>query len=243
MGACGLEERCCTAYLSDFSPISIKMAKEQGISLTPTEITGMCGRLRCCLAYEFDQYTEARKSLPKKNKRVLTPHGEGKVLDVYPLKGAVLVLLDNEVLHEYLDHEIQLFDENGVPLPRITGQDSIGTLEDEEENHIEESELARVPPEEALPPEGEKPIQQVSTTNAQKSSGRKVFRGHSPRGQYPDMHEQKPTQISATHPSDSKKYKPGSHQKQKPGVNQQTTGNRPMKGHQAPNQRRNRDRK
>jgi hypothetical protein len=120
LGACGLEERCCTAYLTDFSPISIKMAKEQGISLTPTEITGICGRLRCCLAYEFDQYTEFRKTLPRKNKRVLTPNGEGKVVEVLPLKGAVLVMLENQVLHEYLAHEIQLFDENGNPLPRIT---------------------------------------------------------------------------------------------------------------------------
>ena len=56
MGACGLETRCCSKFLTDFSPISIKMAKEQGISLTPEEITGMCGRLRCCLIYEYEQY-------------------------------------------------------------------------------------------------------------------------------------------------------------------------------------------
>ena len=73
MGACGLETRCCSKFLTDFSPISIKMAKEQGISLTPTEITGMCGRLRCCLIYEYEQYVEARKKLPKRNKRVVTP--------------------------------------------------------------------------------------------------------------------------------------------------------------------------
>jgi cell fate regulator YaaT (PSP1 superfamily) len=60
MGACGLETRCCSQFLTDFSPISIKMAKEQGISLTPTEITGMCGRLRCCLVYEYEQYVAAR---------------------------------------------------------------------------------------------------------------------------------------------------------------------------------------
>jgi len=55
MGACGLETRCCSKFLTDFSSISIRMAKEQGISLTPTEITGMCGRLRCCLIYEYEQ--------------------------------------------------------------------------------------------------------------------------------------------------------------------------------------------
>src|SRR5512146_3426079 len=93
MGACGLETRCCSQFLTDFSPISIKMAKEQGISLTPTETTGMCGRLRCCLIYEYEQYVEARKNLPKRNKRVVTPKGEGKVIDVLPMSNKVMVLL------------------------------------------------------------------------------------------------------------------------------------------------------
>jgi cell fate regulator YaaT (PSP1 superfamily) len=96
MGACGIENRCCSQFLTDFSPISIKMAKEQGISLTPTEITGMCGRLRCCLIYEYEQYVEARKHLPKRNKRVITPKGEGKVIDVLPMSNKVMVLIDNE---------------------------------------------------------------------------------------------------------------------------------------------------
>ena len=94
MGACGLETRCCSKFLTEFSPISIKMAKEQGISLTPTEITGMCGRLRCCLIYEYEQYVAARKELPKRGKRVVTPDGEGKVLDSFPLRNVVLVELD-----------------------------------------------------------------------------------------------------------------------------------------------------
>lgn len=92
-GACG-ETRCCSTFLTDFSPISIKMAKAQGISLNPSEITGMCGRLRCCLVYEYEQYVEARKVLPKKNKRVGTPFGEAKVIDVHPLQDAVTVLTE-----------------------------------------------------------------------------------------------------------------------------------------------------
>ncbi|PJF41871.1 MAG: hypothetical protein CUN50_05955, partial [Candidatus Thermofonsia Clade 1 bacterium] len=83
----------CSTFLTEFSPISIKMAKVQGISLNPSEITGMCGRLRCCLVYEYEQYVEARQALPKRNKRVRTPHGEGKVLDVHPLQDAVTVLI------------------------------------------------------------------------------------------------------------------------------------------------------
>jgi cell fate regulator YaaT (PSP1 superfamily) len=93
-GACG-ELRCCSTFLTDFSPISIKMAKAQGISLNPSEITGMCGRLRCCLVYEYEQYVQARQQLPKKNKRVGTPYGEGRVLDVMPLQDAVLVAIED----------------------------------------------------------------------------------------------------------------------------------------------------
>jgi cell fate regulator YaaT (PSP1 superfamily) len=87
------------------------MAKEQGISLTPTEITGMCGRLRCCLVYEYEQYVEARKHLPKRNKRVITPQGEGKVIDVFPLKETVIVELDNGGQSEYSREDLQPWDE------------------------------------------------------------------------------------------------------------------------------------
>ncbi len=93
MGACGIP-RCCSTFLTDFSPVSIKMAKAQGISLNPSEITGMCGRLRCCLIYEYEQYVQARKELPKRNKVVGTPHGQGKVIDVHPLQDAVTVLVE-----------------------------------------------------------------------------------------------------------------------------------------------------
>jgi len=107
LGACGMEMRCCTRFLMDFSSISIRMAKEQGISLTPTEITGMCGRLRCCLIYEYEQYVAARQQLPKRNKRVITPVGEGKVLDIYPLRDAVLVEIPEVGIREYARIDIQ----------------------------------------------------------------------------------------------------------------------------------------
>jgi cell fate regulator YaaT (PSP1 superfamily) len=115
MGACGIETRCCSKFLTEFSPISIKMAKEQGISLTPEEITGMCGRLRCCLIYEYEQYVEARKQLPKRNKRVVTPKGEGKVLDVLPMTNRVLVLIEGEEGKKFVEtfdrEDLQPWDE------------------------------------------------------------------------------------------------------------------------------------
>jgi cell fate regulator YaaT (PSP1 superfamily) len=111
MGACGMESQCCATFLTEFSPISIKMAKEQGISLTPSEITGMCGRLRCCLIYEYQQYVNARKQLPKRNKRVITPQGEGKVVDTFPLKDSVLVEVEGVGREEFGRLDIQPWDE------------------------------------------------------------------------------------------------------------------------------------
>jgi cell fate regulator YaaT (PSP1 superfamily) len=111
MGACGLETRCCSMFLTEFSPISIKMAKEQGISLTPSEITGMCGRLRCCLVYEYEQYVEAKKQLPKRGKRVVTPIGDGKVVDTYPLKSTVVVELEKGSQQEFSLENLQPWEE------------------------------------------------------------------------------------------------------------------------------------
>lgn len=91
LGACGIEKRCCSRFLTEFSSISIRMAKSQNVSLSPSEITGICGRLRCCLAYEHDLYEEARKLLPKQKKTVQTPLGEGRVLQVLPLTDSVIV--------------------------------------------------------------------------------------------------------------------------------------------------------
>ena len=106
-GACG-EVRCCSRFLTEFSPVSIKMAKEQGISLNPQEITGMCGRLRCCLVYEYEQYVMARKSLPSRNKEIGTPHGKGTVVDILPLKESVLVQVG--------DQQFEVHREQIVPL-------------------------------------------------------------------------------------------------------------------------------
>jgi cell fate regulator YaaT (PSP1 superfamily) len=111
MGACGLETRCCSLFLTDFSSISIRMAKEQNISLTPAEITGMCGRLRCCLIYEYEQYVAARKELPKRNKRVITPQGEGRVVDTIVLSGRVIVEIPEIGRREFGKEEIEPADE------------------------------------------------------------------------------------------------------------------------------------
>jgi len=107
MGACGREVRCCTEFMTEFIPISIKMAKEQGISLAPSEITGMCGRLRCCLMHEFEQYKEAKKHMPKQGKRVITPQGEGKVIRLNPLSQKVSVDLGAEGIQEFDPDQVE----------------------------------------------------------------------------------------------------------------------------------------
>lgn len=121
LGACGLEQRCCAQFLGEFNPISIKMAKAQGISLNPGEITGICGRLRCCLIYEYDQYAEARQRLPKRGKRVQTPRGIGRVAEVFPLRDGVLVDFGDEIgTAEFQREEIQPVDDS-APAPAGPG--------------------------------------------------------------------------------------------------------------------------
>ena len=107
MGACGLEKRCCTKFLTDFSSISIRMAKTQDISLTPSEITGICGRLRCCLAYEYPIYVEAKKSMPKVKNLIDTPLGKGKVIQLYPLSQELVAFIPEVGRRKFTMEEIE----------------------------------------------------------------------------------------------------------------------------------------
>ena len=89
-GICG-QEFCCASYMNNFHPLSIKMAKEQGLPLNPSRISGACGRIKCCMAYEFDVYKEYSKNLPRINDKVDTPEGKGKVFDINILKRIVCI--------------------------------------------------------------------------------------------------------------------------------------------------------
>ncbi len=89
-GVCG-EPRCCSRFLTEFQAVSIRMAKDQAISMAPSDITGMCGRLRCCLGYEHQVYKEEAKELPRIKARVKTENGIGRVIDLDILKGDVIV--------------------------------------------------------------------------------------------------------------------------------------------------------
>ena len=94
LGICG-RPFCCSQFMDEFLPVSIKMAKTQSLSLNPTKISGTCGRLMCCLKYEQDAYEDAIKRMPKNDSFVLTPDGPGNVSDVNLLKETVNVRLDD----------------------------------------------------------------------------------------------------------------------------------------------------
>lgn len=99
IGNCG-KSLCCTTWLSDFQPVSIKMAKNQNLSLNPTKISGVCGRLMCCLKYENDLYTKLRDGIPDNGEKVNTPDGRGKVFDTNILEETVRVRLFTGELDE-----------------------------------------------------------------------------------------------------------------------------------------------
>ncbi len=92
IGPCG-RAFCCATFLEEFEPVSIRMAKGQNLSLNPTKISGVCGRLMCCLRFEASAYEDAREEMPKPGETVLTPDGEGRVKDVNLNKKTVLVKL------------------------------------------------------------------------------------------------------------------------------------------------------
>jgi cell fate regulator YaaT (PSP1 superfamily) len=98
-GRCG-RPLCCMNFLTEFSPVSIKMAKEQDLPLNPFKISGICGRLLCCLAYESEQYHAMKEKLPKPGQRVSTPMGEASVVGGNPLKETVLVELESQATVE-----------------------------------------------------------------------------------------------------------------------------------------------
>lgn len=94
LGVCG-REVCCTLMSRNFDRVSVKMAKEQNLSLNPEKISGLCGRLMCCLAFEYDTYLDLKGNMPKCGKTIQTPQGKGKVIRQNVLSGEISVLLED----------------------------------------------------------------------------------------------------------------------------------------------------
>lgn len=99
-GVCG-ESLCCSTFLNEFSPVTIRMAKDQGLALNPSKISGVCGRLMCCLQYEHGNYKELIRGLPKPGSKIETPDGPGKVLKNEILEQNIIVRLDDESVMTY----------------------------------------------------------------------------------------------------------------------------------------------
>ncbi len=115
LGSCG-RPICCGAFLGDFQPVSIKMAKEQNLSLNPTKISGVCGRLMCCLKYEQDHYEATRKRMPRVGREVITPDGNGTVQEINVLKETVRVRVPKGDSSETKDYPLE-------EIKRIGGKD------------------------------------------------------------------------------------------------------------------------
>lgn len=115
-GRCGLP-LCCHNMLTDFDPVSIKMAKEQNLPLNPMKISGTCGRLLCCLTYEYKLYHELKSQMPRPGNRVTLAAGPGKVNSSNPIKGTVMVYLDSQVLVEATMEEINPPQKPAAPPP------------------------------------------------------------------------------------------------------------------------------
>jgi len=104
-GVCG-ETLCCSTFLGEFTPVTIRMAKDQGLALNPSKISGACGRLMCCLQYEHQTYKELSQSMPKLGRNIQTPRGLGKVIQSNILKQTVLVRLEDESILTYSIEEL-----------------------------------------------------------------------------------------------------------------------------------------
>lgn len=154
MGICG-RPLCCHTYLSDFAPVSIKMAKEQSLSLNPAKISGICGRLMCCLQNESQVYEELNRKLPRVGETVLDPDGlKGEVRDINVLKQTVKVVVeidDEKELREYKVDELKFknrhkkeTDENQKngkkDKKNKNGKSKKSAIELEEERELEELE-------------------------------------------------------------------------------------------------------
>jgi len=135
IGPCG-RPICCRTFLSDFTPVSIKMAKEQNLSLNPTKISGLCDRLMCCLKYEQDQYEATRKRMPRVGREIITPDGVGTINAINVLEETVRVRIavgDSFELREYPIDDCQRPEQQGTPAAEKAEKADKGERREKEE--------------------------------------------------------------------------------------------------------------
>ena len=129
LGACG-RECCCSTCMPELKKVTIKMAKTQGLSLNPSKISGMCGRLMCCLSYENDYYNEAGKAMPKIGELVSSPDGKGIVVNVNMLKMQVRVKIEDKKkdIVSYHDYPVEQIKFKRVPKTEEKDEESSGDM-------------------------------------------------------------------------------------------------------------------
>lgn len=143
IGPCGVS-LCCATWLGEFEPVSIKMAKEQNLSLNPTKISGICGRLMCCLKYEYETYTHLRKGMPNQGDKVLTEDGEGIVIDTSILLEAAKVRLIQKSKNGRFDlsDDVYVYNKHDVKVIRADksnrGKDKPNSKSDKELKALED---------------------------------------------------------------------------------------------------------
>ena len=149
IGICG-RPLCCSKWLHDFQPVSIKMAKQQNLSLNPTKISGTCGRLMCCLNFEDNTYKELRKGMPNENERVETPDGLAKVINVDYFNGLVrcrLIETDTDTGEEVFSQEISSYPKEDIKRRGKHAQENEDNLEESiaaDEANMGSDELAEL---------------------------------------------------------------------------------------------------
>ena len=162
IGPCG-RPICCRTFLSDFTPVSIKMAKEQNLSLNPTKISGLCDRLMCCLKYEQDHYEQTRKRMPRVGREIITPDGSGVINAINVLEETVRVRIavgDSFELREYKIDDCQRpgqDERKPRPEEEAMAEDAQQAAENVEDGAAETAEPNPPKKQEQRPPRGERP--------------------------------------------------------------------------------------
>ena len=205
IGPCG-RPICCRTFLSDFTPVSIKMAKEQNLSLNPTKISGLCDRLMCCLKYEQDHYEQTRKRMPRVGREIITPDGSGVINAINVLEETVRVRIavgDSFELREYKIDDCQRpGQDERKPRPEedATAEDAQQAAENAEDGAAETAETNPPKKQEQRPPRGERPERAPRPER-----GPKPERGPRPeRGERPPRPERgpRPPKKQADRPQD-----------------------------------------
>lgn len=187
LGACG-RPICCGTFLNNFQPVSIKMAKEQNLSLNPTKISGVCGRLMCCLKYEQDQYEQTRKRMPRVGREVVTPDGSGIVTDLNIVKETISVRIPSGDTTEIRSYSLEQLSMTGaIPtaadLPGEASADSSGQADDPAAEN--DSRPITIENPEVKPKEEVNPSVRSRRNRREKNPSRPAQQNHKPEGETP----------------------------------------------------------